>query len=144
MYYPMNSTKNKAWVIATNRRTSLTEFRHAFWRSARVLVSELFSNGLFSWCYFVHILPGNPISQKQLVYDRRTNGPTDGWTDTPAYRDAKTHLKTITAGVHQMRLLHRHWNIDNYVIWWLFTLKNGHICRTKITRDRWTDGRTVR
>ena len=25
--------------------------------------------------------------------DRRTDGQTDGWTDTPSYRDARTHLK---------------------------------------------------
>ena len=24
----------------------------------------------------------------------RTNGPTDGWTDTASYRDARRHLKT--------------------------------------------------
>ena len=27
--------------------------------------------------------------------DRRTDGPTDGRTDTPSYRDARTHLKRM-------------------------------------------------
>ena len=34
------------------------------------------------------------IFTKALRTDRRTNGPTDQWTDIPSYRDAWTHLKT--------------------------------------------------
>ena len=30
----------------------------------------------------------------QLVCDRPTDGRTDGWTDTPSYRDARTHLNS--------------------------------------------------
>ena len=44
--------------------------------------------------------------------------------------------QTNTAGLHQMRLLHLTHRITDYdVIWWLFTLKKGHIRRSKITRD---------
>ena len=38
-----------------------------------------------------------PRITKALPTDGRTDGPTDGWmdgrTDTPSYRDARTHLK---------------------------------------------------
>ena len=33
------------------------------------------------------------FSEIQLVCDGRTDGPTDRRTDTPSYRDARTHLK---------------------------------------------------
>ena len=32
--------------------------------------------------------------------DRRTDGPTDGRTDWPIYRDARTHLKSISTYFH--------------------------------------------
>ena len=52
-------------------------------------------------------LAGSFVSEKVAVYQRdhmrqyaqiqpivrRTDGPTDGRTDTPSYRDARTHLK---------------------------------------------------
>ena len=51
-------------------------------------------NGVLSCsrCYFVRI---QSISQKfnSCVTDRRTDGPTDGRTNIPSYRDASTHLK---------------------------------------------------
>ena len=44
--------------------------------------------------------------------DQRTNGPmerrTDGWTDKPTYRDARTHLKK---GVSKKRIFRL--NADN-------------------------------
>ena len=43
-----------------------------------------------------------------------------------------TIIKTRTEGVHQMWLLHD-------VIWWLFTVENNHIWRSKITQDQGTD-----
>ena len=46
---------------------------------------------LCSWCYFVRIQSGNPISRKFNWCV--TDGPTNGRTDTPSYRDARTHLK---------------------------------------------------
>ena len=64
----------------------------AFWRSARVLVSELF----FKWHSFMFfVLFGrilvdiSDFSEIQLVCDLRT----DGRTDIPSSRDARTHLK---------------------------------------------------
>ena len=42
--------------------------------------------------------------------------------------------ETSTAGVNQMRLLYRYS--------WIFTLKNSHILRSKISGDGWTNGRT--
>ena len=73
-----------------------------------------------------------------------------------------TWKKTSTAGLHLMRLLYRHslyqwlwyenfWtrtskqenrNDNADIIWWLFTVKNGHIHVSKITRDIRTDGPT--
>jgi len=72
----------------------------AFWRSARVLVSEL----SFKWYSFMFLVLFGSIlveisdfSEIQLVCDLRTDGPTDGRTDRrtdiPSYRDARTHLK---------------------------------------------------
>ena len=57
-------------------------------------------------------------------------------------------LKNKYRGVHQMRLLHRHsfynclqlYNVSRL----LFTPKNNHIWRSKITGDGRTDGRTDR
>ena len=60
--------------------------------------------------------------------DGWTDGHTDGRTDELSYRDARTHLKngegdeeekeeeeTITAGVHKVRLLHRHSLYHSYL-----------------------------
>ena len=38
-----------------------------------------------------------------------TYRPTDGWTDTPSDRDARTHLKIDTAGTGRER---KHWPVD--------------------------------
>ena len=37
--------------------------------------------------------------------DRPTVGPTDGRTDRPSYRDARTHLKMIGSGVGGIELV---------------------------------------
>ena len=37
-----------------------------------------------------------PSTRLKITGDGRKDGPTDGRTDTPSYRDAKTHLKTKT------------------------------------------------
>ena len=58
----------------------------AFWRSARVLVSEL----SFKWLSFM--FPMLFCSNSALVCDGRTDRRTDRPTDTPSYRDARTHL----------------------------------------------------
>ena len=42
------------------------------------------------------------FSEIQLVCDRRTNGRTDRRTDTPSYRDARTHLKMPARRCKQM------------------------------------------
>ena len=34
---------------------------------------------------------------RESVPDGPTDGRTYGWTDKPSYRDARTHLKTLTA-----------------------------------------------
>ena len=61
----------------------------AFWRSASVLVSEL----SFKWHCFMFLTlfcsKSAHFSEIQLVCD----GRTDRRTDTPSYRDARTHLK---------------------------------------------------
>ena len=32
-------------------------------------------------------------NNREMRFLKRRNGPTDGWTDRPSYRDARTHLK---------------------------------------------------
>ena len=70
----------------------------AFWRSALLRVSEL------SWKWFSFVLlmlfcfilvKTLHFTEIQFVSDRPTDERTDGRTDTPSYRDARTHLKKI-------------------------------------------------
>ena len=67
--------------------------RCVLWRTACVLVFEL----SFKWRTFMFLMLFCSISayfsEIQLVCDRRTDRPTDGRTDIPSYRDARTHLK---------------------------------------------------
>ena len=73
----------------------------AFWRSARVLVSEL----SFKWHSFMFpmLFFSNSacFSEIQLVCDGTTDEPTDRRTDTHFYRDARTHLKNRTMNQHR-------------------------------------------
>ena len=61
----------------------------AFWRSASVLVSELF----FKWHSFMSLMlfcsKSAHFSEIQLVCDGQTDGRTDGPTDGPT--DGQTH-----------------------------------------------------
>ena len=62
-------------------------------------------------CYFVQIQPGNLISQKF------NSCLTDGRTDTPTYRDARTHLITL------VKIIQRSWfsSTVHFIIWMKIT-----------------------
>ena len=47
-----------------------------------------------SWSFLYIKFSISCIFHKSVTYGR-TDGPTDGRTDTPSYRDARTHLKTL-------------------------------------------------
>ena len=51
---------------------------------------------MFLLLFCLHSAQKMYFSEIQLVCDRRTNGRTDRRTDTPSYRDARTHLKNPT------------------------------------------------
>ena len=73
-------------------KTSLTEFRHQM-RSGDllVLVSEL----SFKWHSFIFLMLFCSNSAHFSETQHVCNGRTDGRTDTPSYKDARTHWKTF-------------------------------------------------
>ena len=88
-----------------------------------------------SWCYWqCFALKNNIFGRWKITGDRPTDLWTDRWTDTPSFRDALLHLKTSTAGLQHMRLLHRNSSCD--VIWWIFNHENSHIRHSKKTHHR--------
>ena len=112
-------------------------------------------SSLWSECYFVFTVPRlrsrrwpTCVPSRWLSWTRRSRR-TSVWRklkkeQQKRWKNEKFHKKVITitstAGVHQMRLLHRHWL--HHWLWYqlmIFTLKMGHIRRPKITRtDGWT------
>ena len=67
--------------------------RCVLWRTARVLVFE----SSFKWHTFSFLMlfcsNSAHFPEIQLVCDGPTDRPTNGRTDTPSYRNARTHLK---------------------------------------------------
>ena len=76
--------------IGKRKKSDGVQTTGAFWRAARVLVFEnsFKSHSLTFLVLFCSNLAH--FSEIQLACDR----PTDRRTDTPSYRDARTHLKT--------------------------------------------------
>ena len=75
-------------------KTIVTEFSRLM-RSGGLLAYlslNRLMNGIIlcSRCYFSQIQHRNPISQKFNLWVM--DQPTDGWTDTPSYKNARTHL----------------------------------------------------
>ena len=84
-------------ILVLSSITSRTDFGQQM--RSRELPAYLSLNRLFNgilsyfWCYFVQIRPNS-----QKFNSCVTEGRTDGQTDIPFYRDARTHLKT-TGGI---------------------------------------------
>ena len=70
--------------LKTKKETSLSEFRHQ--------TSDKVSESSFKWNSFMFLmLFGSFLGNSTWVW--QTDGQTDGGTDTPSYRDARTPLK---------------------------------------------------
>ena len=82
--------------------TEMREMRGGNLSTAIATFSGRYARELL-WCYSWLWMPSGSflyikisiscILYKSVTYGR-TDGPTDGRTDTPSYRDARTHLKT--------------------------------------------------
>ena len=54
-------------------------------------------------------------SEIQLVRDGPTDGPTDQWTETPSYREARKHLKG--GGVQKSEFLINDFSANGHVVY---------------------------
>ena len=99
MFY--SKSKAPRYGMWNRTKAELTEFRYAFRRFARVLVT-------CSRCYFVQI---QPISQKF------NSCLTDGRTDASSHRDSRTHLKKDTSCCNAASMVlsvKRWWTLSNF------------------------------
>ena len=124
-------------LIATiaSCKTSLTEFKQQM--RARDLLAYLslhcFSNGQMFLVLFCSNLVQKSISQKFNLCV--TDGPTDGRTDSPSYRDARTHLKSVMVPVKRKTSAFCFLASWRHVICWAATERTGKSMRLNSSKQ---------